>query len=92
MSYELEFSQEALTEIKKLKKSGDKAIINKLNELILELMEHPYTGTGRPEELKYDLAGRYSRRITLKHRLIYRVDDEKVTVLILSVDGHYGDR
>ena len=62
MIYELEFSQEALTKIQKLKKSGDKATINKLNKLILELVEHPYTGTGRLEELKYDLAGRYSRR------------------------------
>ncbi|MEQ8241623.1 MAG: Txe/YoeB family addiction module toxin [Cyclobacteriaceae bacterium] len=53
---------------------------------------HPYLGTGKPEALKYDLEGYWSRRINKKDRLIYKVVDEIVTVTIVSAKGHYGQK
>jgi toxin YoeB len=58
---------------------------------LIELGEHPYTGTGKPEKLKYDLAGRYSRRIDKKNRIIYAINEWIITVYVLSVKGHYGE-
>jgi len=55
-------------------------------------MEHPLAGTGKPEELKHNYQGFYSRRINKKHRIIYSIKAEIVTVYILSVFGHYGDK
>ena len=57
-----------------------------------ELREHPHKGTGRPEKLKFDLAGLYSRRINQKHRLVYAVEESTAVVLILSAWAHYDDK
>ncbi|HYK76279.1 MAG TPA: type II toxin-antitoxin system YoeB family toxin [Daejeonella sp.] len=53
---------------------------------------HPREGTEKPQLKKHGLSGLYSRRITQKHRLLYSIDDEKITILIISVRGHYGDK
>lgn len=76
MSFTLEFSETALDDIEKHKKSGDKTVLKKIEKLLNELMEHPTTGTGQPEMLKHDLTGLYSRRINKKHRLIYSINVE----------------
>ncbi len=92
MSYTLEFSEIALNDIKKHKKSGDKIVLRKIEKLLNELMEHPTMGTGQPEQLKHNLTGLYSRRINQKHRLVYSINEEIVTVLVLSAWAHYGDK
>lgn len=92
MSYILEFSDQALEDIEKHKKAGDQSVLKKLQRLLNELREHPTTGTGQPEKLKYDLAGLYSRRINQKHRLVYSIKEEIVTVYVLSAHSHYGDK
>lgn len=92
MSYTLEFSKTALADIEKHKKSGDKAALKKIQKLLNELMEHPVTGTGQPEMLKHNLAGLYSRRINKKDRLVYAINDEIVTVYVLSATSHYGEK
>lgn len=92
MSYTLIFSETALEDIERHKKSGDKLVLKKIEKLLKELMEHPTTGTGQPEILKYELAGLYSRRITKKHRLVYSVHKEIITVHVLSAWAHYGDK
>lgn len=51
----------------------DKAMLRKLNRLIEECLRHPSEGTGKPEPLKGDLSGFWSRRIDREHRLVYRV-------------------
>jgi toxin YoeB len=89
MSYELAFTQKALDGIEKLKKSGNKPLLKKLKGLLLELCEHPYSGTGQPEQLKHDLAGFWSRRLNREHRLVYSVDQNIITVTVISVVGHY---
>jgi toxin YoeB len=52
---------------------ADKAMTRKINALIKECLRHPFEGTGKPETLKGDLSGFWSRRITQEHRLVYRV-------------------
>ncbi len=92
MSYTLEFSKTALEDIEKHKKSGDKSTLKKIEKLLNELLEHPTRGTGQPEMLKRDLAGLYSRRINRKHRLVYSIKEETITVHVLSAWSHYGDK
>jgi toxin YoeB len=90
--YILTITVQAKKDIAFLKKNGGKTVINKIEQLLLELMEHPRTGTGRVEQLKGDRHGQWSRRIDRKHRLIYTIDDEIVTVTIIAARGHYGDK
>ena len=91
MIYELLFTKKAEEDIKKLKKS-DPTAFKKLEKLLLELMEHPYIGSGNPELLKHNLAGLYSRRISQKHRLIYAVNDTEIIVTVISAKDHYDDK
>jgi len=70
--------------------SGDKSIIKKLETIISELADHPYTGTGNPEKLKHNLAGYWSRRINKKDRLVYQVIEEPGKYVVkVSALGHY---
>lgn len=89
MTYEVFFTQKALKDIKKIKKSGNLKLLAKLEVLVEELALHPYSGTGKPELLKNNYAGLWSRRINLEHRLIYSVDGQKITVTLISAYGHY---
>lgn len=92
MSYRLAFTKTALGDIEKHKKSGDKATMRKLEKLLNELMDHPRSGTGQPEQLKHELQGLYARRINQKHRLVYEIREQVVTVLVVSAHSHYGDK
>jgi toxin YoeB len=87
--YNVEIEKLAKSHIQKHFKSGNKAIIKKIKIMLIELSETPFEGEGKPEELKYELSGYWSRRINLEHRLIYKVDNNTVTVLIISAMGHY---
>lgn len=74
------------------KKSGNKAIMERISALLKDIMEHPYTGIGKPEPLKYDLAGKWSRRINAEHRLIYSVNENIITVYMFSMRYHYSKK
>ena len=74
------------------KKSGNKAIMERISALLKDIMEHPYTGIGKPEPLKYDLAGKWSRRINAEHRLIYSVNENIITVYVFSMKYHYSKK
>ena len=89
--YIVEFDLEAKKDLKNHYKSGNKASIKKIEKILLELTEHPFFGEGKPEELKHDFAGYWSRRINQKDRIIYRVELEIVTVFVVSAMGHYAD-
>lgn len=67
--------------------TDDKNMLKKINELIKEIQRTPFEGKGKPEPLKYDLAGYWSRRIDREHRLVYKVVDEKI--IIYSCRYHY---
>ena len=65
----------------------DKAIIRKINGLIEECRRHPFDGTGKPEALRGNYAGWWSRRIDREHRLVYRVEDG--SLFIAQCRYHY---
>lgn len=67
--------------------SEDKRMLRKINKLIKDIQGTPFEGKGKPEPLKYDLAGFWSRRIDREHRLVYEVD--KNEILIYSCRFHY---
>ncbi|OMP79844.1 MULTISPECIES: Txe/YoeB family addiction module toxin [unclassified Chitinophaga] len=65
----------------------DKKILKKINELIKDTMRQPFEGLGKPEALKENLTGCWSRRIDQEHRLVYKVLDD--AILILQCRYHY---
>lgn len=73
-------------------KSGDKKSIKNIEKILLELTETPFEGSGNPEPLKYELSGFWSRRINQKDRMIYYLEDNTVTIFVVSVMGHYSDK
>jgi len=88
--YFIEITEKAEADISKIKKSGDKATIKKLEKILLELIDHPMIGTGNPEQLRHNLSGFWSRRINKKDRLIYEIIEEpNKLVVIISALGHY---
>ncbi len=84
---EVIFSEEALADIQYWKKSGNKAIQKKIQLLIEDISTNPFTGLGKPEMLKHELKGKWSRRINQEHRIIYEVIDDMIHVH--SLKGHY---
>lgn len=60
--------------------SHDKQILKKINQLIKDCQRNPFEGIGKPEPLKRDLSGAWSRRITEEHRLIYIVTDDELRI------------
>lgn len=90
--YTLEISTRARKELQLHYKSGKKSDIRKIEQIFLELSETPYEGTGYPEPLKYHLTGYWSRRINKKDRIVYKVFEDRVVVLVVSAIGHYGDK
>jgi toxin YoeB len=65
----------------------DKKILKKINELLKDIERNGNEGLGKPESLKHELEGFWSRRITLEHRLIYQVVGENINILLCH--GHY---
>ncbi len=91
MIYKVHFIQRSKGHIERLKRSEPGAY-EKFKALLKELEQHPRTGLGKPKPLKGNHSGSWSRRIDSKHRLVYRIDDEVVVVLVLSAIGHYDDK
>lgn len=92
MIYQLILSDEAKVHLKEWKKSGQRKTLKKVADLFAELQEHPRTGTGQVEQLKGELSGKWSRRITKGDRLVYTIEDDKVIVTVVSLRGHYADK
>ena len=67
----------------------DKRTLRRINRLVQDVLRSPFSGVGRPEALKENLAGFWSRRIDERHRLVYAVDDHRVTVI--SCRYHYDE-
>jgi toxin YoeB len=87
--YKIKILPEADKDIRSYQKAGNKKAIQKIYTILKELQVHPTTGTGQPEKLKYELTGYWSRRIDKKNRLTYRIEDDVITVIIVSASGHY---
>jgi toxin YoeB len=65
----------------------DKAVLKKINALIKEIERIPFEGSGKPEPLKHNLTGWWSRRINLEHRLVYKTDND--AIIVLQCRYHY---
>lgn len=88
---EVRYSKKAEKDLEFWAKSGNKSIIKKIAELIRAIQLSPFEGIGKPEALKHDLSGYWSRRIDAEHRIIYEIIDENtIDILsIISLKGHY---
>ena len=86
--YRIVFTEDAQQDLQKLQKKAPQAI-KKLKSLLVELQEHPRTGNGQVEQLKHYEEETWSRRINKEPRLVYRIYDDIVEVLVLSTYGHY---
>jgi toxin YoeB len=64
----------------------DKMLLRKINQLIRDIQRDPFDGIGKPEALKNDLSGFWSRRITDEHRIVYRIEDDEL--IIAQCRGH----
>lgn len=84
---EIEYSDKAEDDARKWIKSGNKKVQDKITRIIENILQTPFEGIGKPEPLKHDLAGKWSRRITGVDRLIYEI--KETTLYIYSLKGHY---
>jgi toxin YoeB len=81
-----EFDKNAQEDLQYFLKT-DKKILKRIKELFEDIETNPFSGKGKPEALKYNLSGKWSRRITQEHRLVYEVN--KNTVIVYSCRYHY---
>ena len=83
----INFTDEALADLEYWKKSGNIIILKRIRQLIQAIQIDPFKGIGKPEALKHNLSGAWSRRINQEHRIVYKVEDHLITVYSLSF--HY---
>jgi len=91
MMYKVTLSKKAKSDLEKLFKSESQTY-KKAISLIRELTLHPRTDRGKPTIKRHDLAGLYARKITDKHRLVYSINDNILTVEVISAKDHYQDK
>ncbi len=93
MAYTIRKTKQADKDIAALKKSGNKSLIKKLADLLVEIADHPRSGTGQVEQLKhYPYKQTWSRRLNQEYRIVYEIHDDTVVVLVISLMDHYGDK
>ncbi len=80
------FSENALEDYLYWKRENRNPL-TRINTLIKEIQRSPYQGIGRPERLRHELRGFWSRRITLEHRIVYRIEGD--AVFIVQLRFHY---
>jgi len=90
--YFVDITDQAKKQLAEIFRSGDKASIKKLQQIFIELSIHPKSGVGKPEQLKFEFSGYWSRQVNKKDRLVYRIDEEIIAVFVISAKGHYHDK
>ena len=86
---EIIYSEDAQRDIEYWKKSGNKIIQKKIQQLLLAIEENPFEGIGKPEALRFNLSGKWSRRINHEHRIVYQMLENNEIIKIYSLKGHY---
>lgn len=84
---ELVLTDTARLHIAEWKKTGNITALRKIQKLLANMQQTPFSGEGQPEPLKYKFSGLWSRRINQEHRIVYHVENNVIT--ILSLKGHY---
>ncbi len=69
-------------------KTGNKRIMKRITDLLMDIQQHPFTGMGKPEPLKGE-NGKWSRRITDEHRMVYSISEGRIYVYVFSLRYHY---
>ena len=77
---EIKFTDEALEHLDYFKKQNEQAILKKVRQLLESISIEPKKGIGKPEQLKHQYSGYWSRRINREHRLVYIIQDETIIV------------
>ena len=90
--YEQVFSKTAMEHVKEIAKSGQKSKVERLKKIIKELKTTPEKGIGKPERLKWEMQGLWSREISKKDRIVYSIDEDGNIVNVVSAIGHYKDK
>ena len=90
--FRVEVTEIAKNQIAQHLKSVNQSSIKRIENILKELTLTPFEGIGNPEPLKYRLTGFWSRKINLKDRMIYSVNDTLVLVEVISAMGHYSDK
>lgn len=85
--YEVILSPHALDDLNYWKKTSNSAVLKRIRQLIQSIQEDPYKGLGKPEPLKHDLSGMWSRRINREHRLVYEIESNVIAIQALK--EHY---
>ena len=70
-------------------KKNDPNMVKRIKRLLESISQTPYTGIGKPEKLRYELVGKWSRRINDEHRIVYVVNEREGVVDILALRYHY---
>ncbi|MVT40547.1 Txe/YoeB family addiction module toxin [Chitinophaga oryziterrae] len=83
----IQLTDEAKADLLHWKKSGAQLVLKRIRQLLDAIQQEPFTGIGKPEPLKHNLSGKWSRRISQEHRLVYDVVDNVITVYSLRL--HY---
>lgn len=84
---EIVLSPKAEDDLSFWEKSGNKMVLKKIAQLTRAITENPFSGIGKPEQLKHKFSGLWLRRINAEHRILYEVDADIIT--IYSLKGHY---
>ena len=84
---EIILTESAKLDLEFFKKTNNQIILKKIRHLLESMLLNPSFGIGKPEKLKYDLAGKWSRRINTEHRLVYEIDEN--LIIVHSLKGHY---
>lgn len=86
---EIELTSDANDDLSYWKKTGNQAILKRIRLLTESVLETPFSGIGKPEPLKHNLSGKWSRRIDKSNRYVYEVQEN--TVYVFSLKGHYNN-
>lgn len=86
---EIAFLPKASEDLEHWKSTGNSRILKRIRDLLADIQEHPFIGLGKPEPLKGNLQGKWSRRITDEHRMVYSISSGRIYVYVFSLKGHY---
>ena len=71
------------------KQTGNVKIMQRITKLLKDIDLHPFSGLGKPEPLKGNLQGKWSRRISNEHRMVYSISSGRIYIYVFSMKGHY---
>jgi toxin YoeB len=73
-------------------KENNLQIVKRIKQLLEDMSQHPYSGIEKPEKLKYELSGKWSRRINGKHRIVYAVLESENNIYVFALRFHYAKK